>query len=149
RRRADGLRRRLRPGRFPELSGDGERVDPGRFPPLWLVARAVKLAMVQAAERNREFVADLAPEGELLGEAHVVRLGRLPPANEAGAGGDVFQVLLVANAPRFRECKDALVDAVGGAFLRIRSHPLAGIRPVSAGFVGAIGLWRLWFPRFS
>jgi hypothetical protein len=31
--------------------------------------------VVQAAERNGEFVADLAPEGELLGEAHVVRLG--------------------------------------------------------------------------
>jgi hypothetical protein len=86
----------------------------------------VELAVVQAAERNREFVADLAPEGELLGEAHVVRLRRLPPANEAGSGSNVLEMLLVANAPRFRECEDAFVDAVEGAFLRLRSLDLAG-----------------------
>ncbi len=33
--------------------------------------------MVQAAQGNGEFVAHLAPEGELLGEAQVVRLGGL------------------------------------------------------------------------
>jgi hypothetical protein len=77
--------------------------------------------MVQTAERNGELVADLAPERESLGETHVVRLGGLAPANEAGSGSDVLEVLLVANAPRFPECKEALVDAVGGAFLRIRS----------------------------
>jgi hypothetical protein len=69
--------------------------------------------VVQAAERNREFVADLAPEGELLGEAHVVRFGGLAPANEARSGSDVFQMIFVAEAPRFPECEDALVDAVG------------------------------------
>ncbi len=56
--------------------------------------------MMQAAERNGEFVAYLAPEGEPLGEAHVVRLGGLAPANEAGSGSDVFQMILVAKAPR-------------------------------------------------
>ena len=66
---------------------------------------------MQAAERNREFVADLAPEGEPLGEAHVVRLGGLAPANQAGSGSDVFEVLLVAKASGFPECEDALVDA--------------------------------------
>src|SRR5262249_26545347 len=117
RRPADGPRRGLGPGCLPEFSGDGERVDTSRFPPQRLVAGAVELAVVQAAERNGEFVADLAPEGELLGEADVVRLGRLAPANEAGSGGHVLEVLLVANAPRFPECEDALVDAFGRAFL--------------------------------
>jgi hypothetical protein len=51
-----------------------DRVDPSRFPPQRLIARAVELAVVQAAQRNGEFVADLAPEGEPLAEAHVVRL---------------------------------------------------------------------------
>src|SRR5256885_289160 len=76
----DGLQRSLRPGRLPELSGNLDRVDPSRFPPQRLIARAVELAVVQAAQRNGEFVAYLAPEGELLGEAHVVRLGGLAPA---------------------------------------------------------------------
>jgi len=109
----DGLRGGLRPGRLPELLGNWDRIDPSRFPPQRLAARAVELAVVQAAERNREFVADLAPEGELLGEAHVVRFGGLAPANEARSGSDVFQMIFVAEAPRFPECEDALVDAVG------------------------------------
>ena len=71
----------------------------------------MELAVVQAAEGNGEFVAHLAPEGDPLGEAHVMRLGGLAPANEAGSGSDVLEVLLVAKAPRFPECEDALVDA--------------------------------------
>src|SRR5262249_23540738 len=85
-RRPRGPGSRGRPG----LSGDGERIDPSRFPPQRLVARAVELAVVQAAERNGEFVADLATEGEFLGEAHVMRLGRLAPANETRFGSDVI-----------------------------------------------------------
>ena len=73
---------------------------------------------MQAAQWNREFVADLAAEGELLGEAQVVRLGRLAPANEAGSGSDVFEAIFVTKAPGFPECEDALVDAVG-TFLRL------------------------------
>src|SRR6266699_6550966 len=91
----DRLRFSFWPGRLPELSRNGDRVDPSRFPPQRLVARAMELAVVQAAERNREFVADLAPQGALLGEAQVVRLGGLAPANEAGSGSDVIQMLLV------------------------------------------------------
>jgi hypothetical protein len=50
----------------------------------------MELAMMQATQRNGEFVADLAPESEPLGEAHVVRLGGLTSANQAGSGSDVF-----------------------------------------------------------
>src|SRR5262249_8399501 len=88
-----GLRRNLRPGGVPELSGNFDRVDPSRFPPQRFVAGAVELAVMEAAERNGEFVAYLASEGELLGEAHVVWLRGLPPANEAGSGSDVLEVL--------------------------------------------------------
>ena len=73
----DGLRQRLGAGRLPQLLSNLDRIDPSCFPPQRLVARAMELAVVQAAERNGEFVADLAPEGEPLGEAHVVRLGGL------------------------------------------------------------------------
>src|SRR6266536_283508 len=114
-----GLRRGLRPGRLPELAGNLDRVDPSRLPPQQLVARAVELAVVQAAERNGEFVADLAPEGELLGDAYVVRLGGPAPANQAVSRSDVLEVIFIAKAPGFPEGEDALVDAVG-AFLRLQ-----------------------------
>ena len=103
---------------------------------------------MQAAERDGEFVADLAPEGELLGEAHMVRLGRLSPANEAGSGSDVLEVIFIPKAPRFRECEDALVDAFRGAFLGLRQHGLvARFHRVRAGFSGIIGRRRTWFRR--
>jgi hypothetical protein len=85
----------------------------------------MELAVVQAAEGNGEFVAYLAPEGELLSEAHVVRLGGLSPANQAGLGSDVLEVTFITKPPRFPECEDALVDAVGETFLRLRPHGLA------------------------
>ena len=59
----------------------------------------MELAVVQAAQGNGEFVADLAAEGEPLGEADVVRLGGLASANEAGSGSDVIQMLLIPKAP--------------------------------------------------
>ena len=71
----------------------------------------MELAVVQAAERNGEFVAYLAPKGDLLGEAHVVRVGGLTPADEAGSGSDVLQMILVAVATHLPEGEDAFVDA--------------------------------------
>jgi hypothetical protein len=91
RRSGDGLQRGLGPGCSIKLAGDREWVDPSRLPPQRLVAGAVELAVVQAAERNGELVADLASKGELLGEAHVVRLARLAPANQARSGCDVLR----------------------------------------------------------
>jgi hypothetical protein len=82
----------------------------------------VELAVVQAAERNREFVADPAPEGEPLGEAHVVRLRGLASANEAGSRSHIFEMLLVAKPTGLPEWENALVNAAGGRFLRIRFH---------------------------
>ena len=94
----------------------------------------------RTAERNGEFVAYLASEGELLGEAHVVRLGGLSPTNEAGSGSDALEVIFIAKAPRFPECEEALVDAVGGTFLPLRSHSLvARFRRLRAAFSGATG----------
>jgi len=99
--------------------------------------------VVQPAKRNGEFVAYLAAESEPLGEAHVVRLGRLPPANEAGSGSDVLEMIFITKAPRFPEGEDALVDAVRGAFLRLRSHALvARFHRLGAGFSGVNGCRR-------
>ncbi len=99
------------PGPIPELGGDLDRIEAQFFPPERLAARAVKLAVMQAAERDREFVADLATERADLSEAEVVRVARLPPVNEAGPRSDELDVALVAVAARLRDGQHALVDA--------------------------------------
>ena len=44
--------------------------------------------MVGAAERHREFVADLLSHGVGLRELQMMRIGRGPAADQAGLGGD-------------------------------------------------------------
>jgi hypothetical protein len=63
--------------------GDLERIDPGRFPPGRLVAGAVELAVVHAAERDDEFIARLASERPRLRIAKMMRVGWLTAADEA------------------------------------------------------------------
>ncbi len=55
---------------------------------------------MQAAERDGEFVADLAAERADLSEAEAVRVARLSLANEAGPRSDELDVGLVAVAAR-------------------------------------------------
>ena len=52
----------VEPGVLPQPLGDHHRVDTGDVPPSLLVATPVKGAMVGAAERHREFIADPAPK---------------------------------------------------------------------------------------
>src|SRR6516162_9704543 len=100
---------RLRPGTgsnpslvesrfFPELVGDLERIDPGRLPPCALVAGAMDLAVVHAAERDDEFITRLAAERTRLGIAKMMGIGRLTAADEARHRDDRPQVLRVAVA---------------------------------------------------
>jgi hypothetical protein len=42
------------------------------------------MAMMTPAERHGEFVADFETESSGLGKPQVMRIGRLPAANEAG-----------------------------------------------------------------
>ena len=76
-----------------------------------LVADPVQGAVVAAAERHDEFVADLAAERARLGEPQVVRVGGRAAADQAGLLGDEPQVLLVAVALGLGEREHALVDA--------------------------------------
>ncbi len=54
--------------------------------------------MMDAAQRNGEFVAHLSAHGARLGEPDVVRLAGLPAADGASLRGDEAQVLLVPEA---------------------------------------------------
>jgi hypothetical protein len=121
-------------GRLPKGACDLERIDPGRPPPLRLIARAVELAVVQPAEWNRKFIADLAAQRRSLGEAEVMRFGRLASADQAGLGGHEFEMLFVAVAPRFRNGEQALVDAARRPVVRL-SYP----RPVRHALPSGVG----------
>ena len=68
--------------------------------------------MMEPADGDRVFVADLAAERARLGEANVMRFGRRPAADDAGLSGDELAVLLVAQANGLSPQRD------GGATLR-------------------------------
>ena len=80
-----------------------------------------------AAERDGEFIADLAAHGARLREADMVRVRRYGAAKQARLGSDVAQVLLVAHAVGLWEGEDALFDAS------------AKLRRVDGGRVGKVG----------
>src|SRR6266571_2563894 len=86
---------------FPEHACDRERFDFGRSPPRDLAAMAVKLAVMQAAKRNRELIADLATERPRLRKAQMMRLGWQACADEAGLSRYKFPVKLIAQANVF------------------------------------------------
>ena len=72
----------------------------------------MQLPMMPPAERDGEFVADLAPERAKLGKANVVRICGLPFTDQAALRRDEFQVVLVAKAARLRKRQDAFIDTV-------------------------------------
>ena len=53
-------------------------------PPCSLVTVAVNFAMMNTAERDGELIADFEAQGSRLGKPQVMRIGRLPAADEAG-----------------------------------------------------------------
>ena len=97
----------------PKLVSGGERIDAGLFPPCEFVARAVNFAMMHAAERDNELVADLTPECTLLREPKMMRVRRLAPADQAWALGYPLDVNFIAKPPRLRQGQRAFVNPRG------------------------------------
>ena len=75
-------------GLFPEISGDRQGIDVHIHPPIHLIAGIVQLAMVDAAERDRELVADLLAHGARLRKLQMMGVGRRPTADQTGLGCD-------------------------------------------------------------
>jgi hypothetical protein len=65
---------------YPELVGHGHGIDAELQPPLPFFGGLVNLAMVRAADRHGELIADLAAQGLGLGETQMVGVGRLAAA---------------------------------------------------------------------
>src|SRR5262249_30351827 len=95
----------------PQLTRGLERIDADVLPPQVLTARAVKRAVVAAAERDREFIAHLAAKRLLLGETDVVRVDRPSAAYEAGLRGNECEVGLVAKPARCVRCAPKTVTS--------------------------------------
>lgn len=77
-------------------------IDTDLRPPSSFITAVMDFAMMSAAQRDRELVADLAAKGRRLREPQMVSIGRTPTAHEAGLLGNRFDVLAVANATRRR-----------------------------------------------
>src|SRR4051794_31579280 len=80
----------------PELERRLGRIEIACDPPGFLVAAVVQLAMMRAAQRDGELVADLTTESSGLSEAEVMGVARLPPAHQAGLCGDIRQMIRIA-----------------------------------------------------
>jgi hypothetical protein len=70
----------------------------------------VKGAMVGAAQRHRELIADPAAQGPWLHESEVMGVARLPPAQQACLRRHELQMCTIAVTARLAQGKGALVD---------------------------------------
>jgi hypothetical protein len=134
------------PGVLPQPLGNRDRVDAGGLPPCRLVAVAVKGAVVGAAERHGELVADPAPQGPRLHEPQMMRVRRAPSADKAGLCSNELELRTVAVTAGFAQGERALIDVMCQETASFnRSSPCAvapaGLTPTSttAGFGAADG----------
>jgi len=84
-------------GLQPQGSGDRGWLDPGLTPPFGFIAMAMNVAVMSPAQRHGELVADLAAERAALGEAQVMSIARLAPADQTSLLSDVPEVVGVAD----------------------------------------------------
>ena len=97
----------------PKGERDRHRIDVETAPPCRFVTVPVEFAMVQAANRYGEFVADFASQGTRLRIAEMVRIGWLAAAHEARLLGYKLEVVLVAQP----EGLARRAGGVGGCFI--------------------------------
>jgi hypothetical protein len=74
----------LRPAFLPKSLGNLQCFDFQILPPRHFIAGLMQLPVMTAAERHGELVADFETQSSGLGKAQVMRIGRLPAADEAG-----------------------------------------------------------------
>jgi hypothetical protein len=68
----------------PQRARGAGGIEPKLLPPHRFIPVTVKFAMVSPAQRNREFVTDLAAERPVLGKAQMVGVARMTSADQAG-----------------------------------------------------------------
>ena len=94
----------------PQHPGLGEGIDACFAPPSRFIAMAMQFAVMAAAERDGELVADLAAERPALGKAQMMGIAGLAAAEEARLLGDEADMLAIADAPRLGMGQHGFVD---------------------------------------
>jgi hypothetical protein len=84
---------------LPKLLSNAERVNFDFLPPRDFVCALVQSAMMGAAERNRELIADLPSHGAWLCETQMVCIGRTSTTHQAGLRSDECPMVFVSLAP--------------------------------------------------
>ena len=67
---------------LPKTSCDLQGIDLESFPPGFLVAGLMQLPMMTAAERHGELITDLEADRPRLRKTQMMRIGRLPAADQ-------------------------------------------------------------------
>jgi hypothetical protein len=106
----DICRRRFWVGLLPKRLGNLQGVDFQILPPGHFIAGLMQLPMMTAAERDGELVADFETKRSGLGKTQVMRIGRLPAADEAGLRGHKPQMGFVAQPLGLGDGEKALID---------------------------------------
>jgi hypothetical protein len=83
-------------GLFPKVLGGFQRIDFESFPPRNFIAGLMKLPVMASAEWHCELIADFKADGSRLNKPQMMRIARLPTADQTRLRGDKFQVDLVA-----------------------------------------------------
>jgi hypothetical protein len=84
-------------------------IEPKLLPPRRFIAVTVNFTMVSPAQRDREFVTDLAAERPVLRKAQMMRVTRPATANQASLPCDKPYMLAIAHAPRLGMDQDRFV----------------------------------------
>jgi hypothetical protein len=90
---------------FPKGCRNGKGIDFLLVPPGAFIAAAMELAMMEPADGNGKFVADLASHRSLLGKFDVMSVRRAPPADETRLRNHKPQMVAIAFAYRFADGK--------------------------------------------
>src|ERR1043165_9170653 len=93
----------------PQRARGAGRIEPAFLPPPSFITVTMQLAMMSPAERDGEFVADLATECTKLRESQMVGIARLPTADQARLLDHMPDMIAVTHAARFGEDKHTLV----------------------------------------
>jgi hypothetical protein len=91
------------PRRNPEHPRRGDGIDGPPLPPGDFVAEVMDVTVMSPAQRDREFVADLAPHGAGLGELQAVGVCGTSRTDQTRLRSDELEVGLVAEPTRLAD----------------------------------------------
>jgi hypothetical protein len=91
---------------LPELERDWKRIDVELLPPCGFITRAMKLAVVDPANRDDEFVAHSVSKRTRLGKREVMRIRRHAAAHKTRLPQHELPVVLIAQANGFAQSTD-------------------------------------------